>query len=646
MEILTNKIKINYENINEKYDVIMLKVPYNNKDKSIFEDVNRFIDSIDFSKVFAIYRKGSGFSFYVLTDKLLNVNLEEIFSIDLYKLMINKYGMQIINDCKLDCDTLLNLLFTGIKNILNNEMFLSNLDGKLYEMISAKGNQIISLLYSVNDGCLNADVVTFEECLDKPKKREFSINKNFMRKVDPQTSTYVIKNTKEKNTVSFFSAEKYSLFQGTKLYKLNELLNLFNKIYDGICNIEIENINMNERKFKSISAKNRFYRDKSLNFVLNIGLNIIDNVGDEEAVCLIESSLSARNIPFCKSNDLICDRFNLNIIHNKENCDECNDKYVKSDTIVVQNITYEDSLLNKRKIIVPDKFDKDLLEVIASEMVHKYEMNKKIILQYNTTNVFLDKYKFGQVKKINDKYYRFELSIDKGKMHFSCDDINESKFIKEMLYIKNKNNNSIIEVEVLKQYPIVDTNKLNEDYKKCYHKIVIINDLIKKIISIKNKRKKYIKVLDEFVEYISKYNIDTMFNLRENIKRDVFPIEKENKAKYVNALKYLNIDLYEEYGWFFNPLWRRNDSPYKTTFTNFKYRYDCNNGLIYYSANCSSPKIEMVNGLPFRRIRTTFTEEEIENYLELLDVDNIRNGQNTVIPFPFKYLREYIRLMF
>ena len=646
MEILTNKIKINYENINEKYDVILLKVPYNNKDKGIFEDINRFIDSIDFSKVFAIYRKGSGFSFYVLIEKFSNANLEEIFSIDLYNLMINKYCMQIIIDCKLDNDTLLNLLFAGIKNILNNEMVLSNLDGKLYEMISAKDNQIISLLYSINDGCLNADVVTFEECLDNSKRRAFSINKNFMRKVDPQTSIYVVKNTKDKNMVSFFNAEKYSLFQETKLYKLNELLNLFNKIYDGICNIEFENINMNERKFKSISAKNRFYRDKSLIFVRNIGLNIIDNVGDEEVVSLIESSLSSRNIPFCKSNDLMCDIFNLNIIHNKENSDECNDKYVKSNNIVVQNITYEDSLLNKRKIITPDRFNKNLLEVIVSEMVHKYEMNKNIILQYNTNNVFLDKYKFGQVKKINDKYYRFELSIDKGEMHFSCEAINESKLTKEMLYIKNKNNNSITEVEVLKQYPIVETNKLNNDYKKCYYKVIKINDLTQKILSIKNKRKKYIKVLDEFVEYISNYDEDTMFNLRENIKRDLFPIEKEKKAKYVSALKYLNIDLFEEYGLFFNPLWRRNDSPYKTTFTNFKYRYDSNNGLMYYSANCSSPKTEMVNGLPFRRIRTTFTEEEIETYLELLDVDNIRNGQNTVIPFPFKYLREYIRSIF
>ena len=187
MEILTNKIKINYENISDKYDVIMLKIPYNSKDKSIFDNINRFIDSIDFSKVFAIYRKGSGFSFYVLTDKLLNVNLEEIFSNDLYEMMIVKYGMQIIKDCKLDNDTLLNLLFIGIKNILNNEASLNNLDGKLYEMISTKDNQIISLLYSVNDGCLNADVVTFEECLDNSKRRAFSINKNFLRKVFPHT---------------------------------------------------------------------------------------------------------------------------------------------------------------------------------------------------------------------------------------------------------------------------------------------------------------------------------------------------------------------------------------------------------------------------------------------------------------------------
>lgn len=37
---------------------------------------------------------------------------------------------------------------------------------------------------------------------------------------------------------------------------------------------------------------------------------------------------------------------------------------------------------------------------------------------------------------------------------------------------------------------------------------------------------------------------------------------------------------------------------------------------------------------------------DIERVLPLMDVDFVRNGQLTVVPFPFKYLREYIRSHF
>lgn len=636
---MTNKIKINYENVNSKYHIIMLKIPFN-KDKSIFENVNKLIDSIDLSKVFAVYRKGRGFILYILIDKTYKINLSEIFNIDLYQMMIEKYSMQVIYDCKLDNDSLLNLLLVGIKNAINNETLLNNLDGKLYEMIYTKGNQVVALLYSINDGCLNADVVTFEECYNKIGKRTFTINKNYMKVDNTQDSVFIIRNQKDKNKVSFFNAEKYSSFQETKLYKLNEIIRLFNKIYEGICNIEFEHIDMYEKKFTSISAKNRFYRDKSQNIVMEIGLNIIDNINNEEVIDLIELALNRKSINYTKSEELEYDKFNLNVIHNKTNSDKDSDKYLKSNTIVVQNITYEDALLKRGKIIDWKQFN-NILDVILSEMVHKYEMNNKKIIQYNTNNRFLEKYIFGEIKKINEHYYRFELALNNDNMSFMDEHLSEKNQNKEMLYIKDKETNEVIEIEVMRQYPIVNTNELNKDYYSCYCNVVSSRDLADKIITLKNKRKKYDNVYDEFIYYINNHPDDTMANLREDVKRNLFPIENYIR-KYGDALKYLNIDLYDKYGVFFNPLWRRAGSPYKNTFTNFKFKYDSNNGLIYYSANCSSPKQEMPNGLPFRRIKTKFSEEEINDYLMMLDVDNIRNGQNTVIPYPFKYLREYI----
>lgn len=45
-------------------------------------------------------------------------------------------------------------------------------------------------------------------------------------------------------------------------------------------------------------------------------------------------------------------------------------------------------------------------------------------------------------------------------------------------------------------------------------------------------------------------------------------------------------------------------------------------------------------------IRKIISEKKMEfkDLLPLLSVEFVRNGQYTVVPFPFKYLREYIRI--
>ena len=42
-----------------------------------------------------------------------------------------------------------------------------------------------------------------------------------------------------------------------------------------------------------------------------------------------------------------------------------------------------------------------------------------------------------------------------------------------------------------------------------------------------------------------------------------------------------------------------------------------------------------------RKIKKIFNSEDLDGFFQTLDVDNIRYNQNTLVPFPFKYLREY-----
>lgn len=71
------------------------------------------------------------------------------------------------------------------------------------------------------------------------------------------------------------------------------------------------------------------------------------------------------------------------------------------------------------------------------------------------------------------------------------------------------------------------------------------------------------------------------------------------------------------------------------------YDYDDGHTFEYY-VGAKSKRISYPNACCIRKVVSLGDKLEYEEMLPLMAVDFVRNNQYTVLPFPYKYLREYI----
>lgn len=269
-------------------------------------------------------------------------------------------------------------------------------------------------------------------------------------------------------------------------------------------------------------------------------------------------------------------------------------------------------------------------------------------MHHQHNNLIIDKFIFGRIKKIKDKkYIRCELSIVDGKI---CTNTNEEfgtngNNLKEQCYLRDKISKQIYEIILLHKYPLTEINDLIEAYYETSSEIDIKDEFIPIFDEYKKTHLEYYEILNEFEKFINRYDKISMSQLYKEIKKESFLQTQDLRKKYSNCLKDLNKYLWENKTIYFKPLWRSKKQPIKQAFEKFKYKNDNVDYFQYYSGCCSSLKESIYNGFPYRQIKYNFNEKEINDYFKLLDVDDVRNNQNTVIPYPFKYITEIINCL-
>lgn len=642
MEILTNKVKIVFNNINSRFEIYSLTIAYDPNIKNLFNRVEKLVDSINNEKICAIYRHRSKFKLYFLVEINSNkLNIDELFDekeLQYFKdfNLIKYFGI----DKYINEEEKLNLLLNGIKNQSNHNEKYECFDGKLYEVIKSQKDFVIALKYSFEDMCLKADVVTFREYNNyNNDKRVFQINGKFLSKISKKCSGYIIEGESgTKHNLDYFSGKSLSSLQNCKIYRIINIYNRFNEIYNDVCKITFQKDDMTEKQFDNINHKIKSDKKYALELVRNKEINIIDNVGNEEYLEALVYYFKTNSINVVISNDINREKLNINIIYSKEyyEVNGLADKHLTSLDYVVQNIIFD---------VDDNKLDKNKMNVVIAELIHKYELNIKKILHHQHNNLIIDNFIFGRLKRIKDnKYVRCELMIENGNMFISTEEeykINGST-IKEYIYLKDKSNNNRYEISLLNKYPLTEIDNLLKSFFNTTIEIDVKSELIPILNEYKMRHQKYGNVLNEFEKFINKYDNVSMSKLYNDIKKELFPEEQSLRRDYSNCLKDFNIYLWNNKSIYFKPLWRSKDQPIKQAFERFKYKNDNNDYFQYYSGCCNSLNQSIFNGFPYRQIKYPFTEEEINDYLRLLDVDDIRNNQNTVIPYPFKYITEIL----
>lgn len=627
MEILTNEINVDYNYVHNYFDTYKFTVEYKKEKNETFHKLAFLINSVNYGNVYSLYREGNKFTVYFLVDKDNIITIDKVF--DNKKLEYfydNKLKISLDKVNNISDDIILNLLLSKL-SLFNKDKQLVSCNGKIFDVIKCIKRQIITLEYSIKNNCLNSRVVTFTETRDTNDVC-YKLIGDYVAKGKIQGKSYHIKgDIKNKNKVNFFSGLDYSKFKNSKIVRMQELVTYFNETYSKYINISFVKKDFKEIKFQSFSDKNKSCKNKCIEKIQGIGINLLDNVKDNIFLDKIKNNLILYNVPFQVFDKPDKSFLNINIIHNKDFYKNINgDKYMLSNVYPVQNITVENNM--------DDKLMKMRVEIAMLEAFRKYEIINNTLLSFKTNNVLLNNFCFGQTFKKDNEFLSCEVFFDGNKMMF---DIKRYPNIYKdnQRYIRRKSSEELFFINVLDNYPLVDIRSLSEQYLNTLREIDIKKTLIPLLESIKPTLKNK-SDYEYLIGIIKKFDIVSMSTLYKEIKK------AENTKKIIREI---NTKLfYDNCEIFFKPLWRKGDNEYKIAYTNIKYYVDENRGLFYYSAGCKNINQNISNGYPIRNINIKLNDEELTDFFKLLDVDSIRYNQSIVEPFPYKYINEYLRM--
>lgn len=595
MDILLNQFDIektifDYDKINSLYDFYLIE----NEGKTFKPDSNILYESSINKDILAIqYTVGSSFLIMLKKNNLNKSIINEL---------IDKYNSENDNNLtqkKLNAPfdkfqhSLLQLFFNALAKSSSNEN-CSNIGGKLYYFSEICSKQIYCVQFKINsDYTFELKSKTFTEALENSKQRRFilqtnntliPVDKNLKQK---QYVDFQYKNTK--HAVTFLESKSIQAFEVSKAGIFDKLLTKFNKNYGDFIKLELKKeMDWNKLEVKSSASQKVKHLVVLQNLLENKTINIVDKIQDASSRYFCEQLKSTyksmfENINLKISSKIVNMALNICVIHNKTyyeiNKDE-KDTYEKSGKAIIQNITLEDFTNNKGDI------SEAACLVVLNELIVKEDLiyNHRITLtdwsSYNFNKNVIFCWNDKDENNINHYYF---MNIDpNGEFDIgekSKDLFNQNLFEK------------IEEIFELNNMKAERHNKYNEKYKG-----LILND--NEEINI---------IQDTSLFMMPDYSL-----ISQDLKKGKISRSKGSLVKYFGGC----LDIY---------------------YKNYEKDVFYSSGQIGSGMNTSIAKASHVRKIiPYKDSPLFF-----QNYLETMNVTFIRNGQLTVMPFPFKYLREF-----
>lgn len=607
MEIKLNQFDINksffdYDKINALYDFFLIE----NTGNSFKPDSEILYEPLIKKNVLAIqYTTGSSFIILLKKDRFNKSIILELIDKFNKKNDNNLSQRQLYAPFEKYPHSIIQLFFNSLAKSSSNEN-CSNIAGKLYYFSEMHSKQIYCVEFRINsDYTFELKSKTFTEALGRSKQKRFILQaNNILTPAEENTKqkTYVefqYKNTK--HSVSFAETRTLQAFEACKVGIFERLLQKFNIIYGEIIQLHIKTeSNWKKLDVKSSVSQKIFHIRYLTELLKENKLNIVDKIGDSTSKYFCEQlELACKNLfntadlQINLSTELEKDALNICVIHNKTyyeiNTDE-EDPYENSFKYVIQNVTIEDFSQGKKH---------EISEAACLVLINELIVKKDLIQNHKITITDWASYGFSNTvifcwheKEIIDEksnkglnhYYFMEIKPD-GNFEIgekSKDLFNQEKFAK------------IEEIFELNNMKAERHNKYNEKYKG-----IVLND------------KDEINIIQD-TSFIMLPNSSVIY---EDLKVGKISRKKEDLIKYFSG----SLDIY-----------------YKTSENNILY----SSGQIGSGMNTSITRAAHVRKIiPYKEVPNFF-----QNYLETMNVTFIRNGQLTVIPFPFKYLREYVKI--
>lgn len=385
-------------------------------------------------------------------------------------------------------------------------------------------------------------------------------------------------------------------------------------------------------------------------------LNLIDNrIARDERIEDIKIAL-VQLLPTVKINirPTVEDKFgyNLVVINNKrysQTHEDVKDNYARDyQQAIVQHLTIGSTLINSLKelIIKKDLKERSLSLYHSPDSIVGWEFYQVAKEAYGTQAVYL-------FKMINsDEFEVRRLDLQESSKFINSDDTDLQYLIKTpantFYNLNRKNIFTLPNAELFGDINEMISHQNCSSVTKAELKRAL-NDLSK---SYPNYRTKY----QNLISIINKRELNS-FNI--NDLKDEFNFIKKNKILSPIAINLLLDELYEQYGLVLKvkPKIKSHVQKHLSGLTDINYFVDNDDqDVIYYNAGTISKNMNMsiakashiwqlqpnikLNERGFATIET----ENILKFLQLMMVNFVRFHHLTVIPFPFKYLREFIQL--
>lgn len=654
-------LTLNYSNIDESFSVVQFTTSENYIPFGA-QFIDAFSQNIKAKSV--VFENGR--SLYTLFDKteLQSINFRaEIDKIEGAEVLT----FSILKESQIQQiprHILIQLILNSLSSPKNHRLRFNNLTGKLFlyneslfERRKFKDDRLITKIPAIeikvhNDLRLELLTRTFTSLLLKSKldffkkplqkyaKYTYSHATKSMRRImenenlDAKDVFIIKQEPRKKSIIPFLDFNDIDSFQESKMGFLAQTFERIENVLKPFVKLS----------FKAAGVKNTYrasnQNQSNINSIISQiknPIHIINTLGEmaEDYIEALQDTLKKIQ-PKLKTTSSATHKkqaLNIRLVHNKQyyNNNGIQDLYDKS-LPNTQHLTLEDFKYNNESTI----------KAVLKELLIKNDINHKQLsvidwAQYNYTNDFI----FG----IKDEEQFAFLSIEpSGQMKFEIKEqtlFNQSEF-DDLISIFNENSdvegvvkNHLGRINIIKRTGLFTLPNFKE----------IHNQLLSE-----NKNEKF--NLIDIQSWISEIKIkeeqrDYYQSIFKNWPQDI--ISKSELLQVIthrSVKKKLSKHILEETG-IVVKTYMRDKTKFELMDSNLDIHSYCENGKLYYYVGTISDGMRTKIGRAsvIREI-SGFLDAPIffDEMLPLMNVDFVKYGDLTVIPFPFKYLREWLRL--